>query len=304
MYTDLFLSKYTAHSPLEDIVKAECRSASMLSLTGRFDEALARIESLSPNLLRTLKINQYHSTYLGLLKLRRAIHHGDLSSADLLLLQLSSNQFPDPECALEIQMCEVDLHSRRGNFSAALNLTNALSQHLEKTKADIFPRARLMLLKAEIMAATGRPLKGLSLTLRAASIAYRARILPALFAAFVGLSIILNSLGEFVPAFSLLDTLMPPLLESHDSLLAARAYDTLADSVMGISGQHEGEERRVHMLRALEFMERAGAEWKKLGDKKMEARECMRRARVLEYVGERVLRDDVGQVWRGLRGDE
>jgi len=43
-------------------------------MRGRFDEALERLEDVDQEPLRTLKVYQYWSTYIGLLKLRRAIH--------------------------------------------------------------------------------------------------------------------------------------------------------------------------------------------------------------------------------------
>src|SRR5690606_30090106 len=105
---ELFLSKYNDTSPVEDVVKAHCRAASFMAATGRIDEALTRIEQLDSSLLRSLKVYQYWASYLGLLKLRRAIHRGDLAAADLLVLQLSSSATLEPECAQEISICKID----------------------------------------------------------------------------------------------------------------------------------------------------------------------------------------------------
>lgn len=43
-------------------------------MRGRFDEALEILEEVDQEALRTLNVYQYWSTYIGLLKLRRAIH--------------------------------------------------------------------------------------------------------------------------------------------------------------------------------------------------------------------------------------
>lgn len=74
MNCELFLAKYKHDSPVEDVVKALCRGAYIMSMRGRFDEALERLDSVEQECLRTLKVYQYWATYVGLLKLRSAIY--------------------------------------------------------------------------------------------------------------------------------------------------------------------------------------------------------------------------------------
>ena len=47
-------------------------------MRGRFDEALEKLEEVDQESLRTLNVYQYWSTYIGLLRLRRAIHRSVL----------------------------------------------------------------------------------------------------------------------------------------------------------------------------------------------------------------------------------
>ena len=110
-------------------------------MRGRFDEALEKLEEVDQEALRRLNVYQYWSTYIGLLKVRRAIHRsvnvlpasehiiatkslleirGDISSADTLLEQLAASPLMEPDCALEIALAKIDLQTRRGNFSTVL----------------------------------------------------------------------------------------------------------------------------------------------------------------------------------------
>ncbi len=41
---------------------------------GRYDEAMAMMEDVSPDILRTLRFYQYWTMTFGILKLRRALH--------------------------------------------------------------------------------------------------------------------------------------------------------------------------------------------------------------------------------------
>jgi len=71
---ELFLSKYDKGSPSEDLVVALCRSAYIISMRGRFDEALDQLDQVDQEALRSLKIYQYWASYIGLIKLRRAVY--------------------------------------------------------------------------------------------------------------------------------------------------------------------------------------------------------------------------------------
>lgn len=71
---EAFLAKYRGCSPAEDLAVALCKSAYILSMRGRFEEAFDRLDQISPESLRSLKINQYWTAYSALIKLRRAVH--------------------------------------------------------------------------------------------------------------------------------------------------------------------------------------------------------------------------------------
>lgn len=57
-----------------------------MSLRGKADEALERLDQVDQECLRTLKVYQYWATYVGLLKLRQAMYKYDPSSCTVLLI--------------------------------------------------------------------------------------------------------------------------------------------------------------------------------------------------------------------------
>jgi anaphase-promoting complex subunit 5 len=91
----------------------------------------------------------------------------------------------------------------------------------------------------------------------AASAAWRARLLPALFQAFAVLANILNHLEEYATAYTIMDSLMPQVLECEDTFLNAQCFSCLADSQMGLAGSRKGVARNECLHRALDFIDRA-----------------------------------------------
>lgn len=88
---ELFLQCYAEESPVEDVVHAICKSAFLVGTLvtidlkrsdeieqlyqkGRYEDAIARMEEVDEETLRTLRYSQYWTANLGLLKLRRYLH--------------------------------------------------------------------------------------------------------------------------------------------------------------------------------------------------------------------------------------
>jgi hypothetical protein len=122
--------------------------------------------------------------------------------------------------------------------------------HLE----DIAQRLHLLVLKAKIFAAGGQPIKGFSITLRAASMAERYSLISILTEALGVLSVILNELSEFNAAKDIAEAALPSVsrtakdlcrsykltcvqaLENRDLEVSAQLFSHLAESHVGISG--------------------------------------------------------------------
>jgi anaphase-promoting complex subunit 5 len=154
---ELFLSKYDGGSPSEDLVNALCRSAYIISMRGRFDEALDRLDQVDQEALRSLKIYQYWSSYVGLIKARRAVFAGEFAAAELLLQQLISTEQIDSDFSLEISITRIELLVRQGNFVSAIAHANQVYSELVRDRADSYHRVRVMVLKAEIFVVSPLP---------------------------------------------------------------------------------------------------------------------------------------------------
>lgn len=147
----------------------------------------------------------------------------------------------------------------------------------------------------------GRAPRALSLALRAAAIAWRSRLLPMLFQSLLVISSILIELSEFTTAYDLMDRIMPQVLECEDALLNAQSFSVLADSLVGLAGQTSDGERREELHRALDLMDRAGAEFARLGDGAGRAAVMGKKARIMDYLGDGPVRDEVVKLYVQLK---
>ncbi|KAI5821094.1 anaphase-promoting complex subunit 5-domain-containing protein [Pyronema omphalodes] len=288
----LFLSKYHDGSPSEDLVVALCRSAYIISMRGRFDEALDRLEQADPEALRSLKIYQYWASYIGLIKLRRAVFRNEFSAANLLLQQLTSSEQVEPDCALEISIARIELQMRTNNYVSAMAHCNQITAEVLRDRADSYHRVRLMILKAEIMARRGRPLAAISTAVSAASIAWKARFLPVLFYAFSVLAMIMVDFGLFEAAYELLDCIMPQVLECEDAYLTAHCFAMLADSQMGMASKKQGLAKTECLGRALALVDRAYNEYTRIQDVHSQKIMMSHKIRIHDYLGDKSMRDE------------
>lgn len=328
---ELFVGKYAKYAPTEDMVKAQCRSAFLIAQRGRFDDALDRLDNIDKESLRTLRFYQYWAMYGGLIRLKRELSRGDLSAAGYALHQLlSSSSTNEADCLIEIQLCKVQLMLRRNNYSSALDALQTLSDELAKDKGDISSRLRIMLTKAQILGKCNRAVRGLSLVLRAASIAWRAKLLPVLYLAVGVLGGILVALHEFDVAYSLVDAIMPSVVECEDPWLAGVCLGAMVDAAVGLAGTvvvgppgqtmgppptpghvhpvdfsgakdvDDGDpgrkKRREYLNRALELIELCSTEYGKLGDRFAQAELMNKKARVNNLLGNWDLRNEAAQV--------
>ena len=98
---------------------------------------------------------------------------------------------------------------RQGSFPAALEKLESLAANLSSEDADVLSRLRLLTIKAQLFSRCGVPLKGFSAVVRAASVAWRTRLLPVLWEALTAIAGILVHLEEFEAAARLVGAVMP-----------------------------------------------------------------------------------------------
>ncbi|MCJ1435698.1 anaphase promoting complex subunit 5 [Xylographa pallens] len=291
---ELLLECYSERSSGEEILHAESKRACAMALKGRYRDALTRMESIDPGMLRTLKHKQYWRTCMNLLKVQHALYRDDLIAAEHFLSQLQANPPPDREMTFPIMVLEVNVQVRRQNYSNAVVLLEKHAEELQAEDADILFRILLMTLKAQIYDQAGISQKAFSIAIRAASLAYKARLLPALWQAVRVLCQVLNSLEEFDSASKLLRAIMPQVLECGDCELAATTMHALADAHIGIAGQMADGSRKQkeHMTRGSGYLEISFDEFSRGNNIRGQRETLAKKAAILHLNGDLVLAND------------
>ncbi|KAK4154866.1 hypothetical protein C8A00DRAFT_32311 [Chaetomidium leptoderma] len=257
MACEVFLRCHARSSVFDDQLKLTCRMAGMLADRGQYEEAFATLEAIDTNSLRSAKPDQYWRLFRGLVKLRRDLHHNNLDSADGLLSQLLQNSPEDiePDMVSIIDMFHIEALTRRQDFETAFTKLDRLIAELSHENRDVSLRIRLLLCKVDLFDRLGRPERGFTIAMRAASMAWRARLVSLLWQAVGALAHILNALGEFAAAQQLLVAVLPRCLETGVAYTAGTLYSLLADARIGLVG--EMKDRRGGTGTAVVAAERA-----------------------------------------------
>lgn len=306
-YCEVYLSAHARYGLFDDVLRHTCRLAHLMTDRGHYDVGLLLLENLPSNSLRSWKASQYFLKYRGILLLKRDLHHNNLSGASQLLTQLLQQNGADTDTDLhfEINALHIDYLIRRTDFSTALAKINQLSATIKEDGDDINLRVKLLTMKAHLQSKIGRPQKGFSVAVRAASLAWRARLIPALWSAMGAVANILTSLSEFCAAAQILMSIIPRALECENCAVNAQLYLFLVDANMGIAGEvGKGARRTEYLTRCLEGVERAFEEFSRVKDY-MGQRECMaKKATILMALGERERANDAAGVYLRLERED
>ena len=304
-YSEVYLSTYARYGLFDDSLRHTCRIAHLLTEKGRYDESMEKLESLDANSLRSWKCNQSWLKYRGILRLKRDLHHNNLDGADQLLSQLlqHTGADADPDLDFEINLLHIDYFIRRTDFSAALAKIEKLSSATKEDGDDIALSVRLLTMKALLQDKCGRPQKGFSVAVRAASIAWRIRLIPGLWGAMGAISNILTSLGEFHASSQILTSIIPRALECENCALNAQLYSFLVDAYMGTAGQAEkgSPKRREYLTKCLDFIDRAFDEYSALEDIRGQCEMMAKKATIMKVLGDRVQADDYSSAYLDLK---
>ncbi|KAF2000794.1 hypothetical protein P154DRAFT_491575 [Amniculicola lignicola CBS 123094] len=300
-YCHLLLLVYNDTSPIDERIRATCRLAFNEVQTGQYDKGLARIESIDQSAHGVLKFRQYIFFSTGLIKLKRAIRHTDWSACESYLTSLKPDIATDPELSFLLQSTHIEYLIARSLFSEAFNTIEDLSTSLKEEGADILHRVTLLLLKADMFRKLGTPERGFSVALRAASVAYKSKLIPQLWIALGLLCNILNGLGEFGEAMRLLEAIVPQSMLVEDNHLTGILYSHLSDSLIGLAGQddistsHGTRARSTHLSNAEMYIDRARDCFKKVEDIEGECEQLVKRAIVAKLRGDEQLSEEWAQ---------
>lgn len=239
MTCEVFLRCHTHTAVNNDQLNITCHLADLLADKGKYEEAFQTLEGLDSNSLRSAKPSRDWRLRRGLVKLRQDLHHNNLEAAELLLSQLlqAGPEVIGPDMVFVIDSLHIQALIRRRDFEAAFTKVDRLITKFQEDNRDVSLRIRLLLTKVHLFDFIGRPEKGFTIAMRAASMAWRARLISLLWRAVGALANILNSLGEFAAAEQLLIAVLPRCLETDQAFTAGTLYNLLADARMGLAGE-------------------------------------------------------------------
>ncbi|CBF76899.1 hypothetical protein AN4735.2 [Aspergillus nidulans FGSC A4] len=299
--SETFRHCYRSSAPFEDHLKSTFRSCQLaahiikLAQQGRYNEASAQMADMSLERFQSLKTVEL------------PILSDDRESASQLLSQLRAIDLPDSDLSFLLSFITVEHLIRQADYAQALELIEKTAQSIHQDNFDIQPQVKLLCLKARIFEKMGQPQRGFSLAMRAASIAYRSRLLPGLWEAIVALGGVLLSLKEFEAVAKMVESIMPQVLETSDCDLAASAYSLLVDANMGIAGRlwsegkDNGPAKKEYMNRALGYLDSAYEQYEEIEDLRGQCEMMAKKATVMHLTGDSVLANDYAAKYLDLR---
>ncbi|KAJ9312285.1 hypothetical protein DTO271D3_7443 [Paecilomyces variotii] len=303
---EVFRECYADNALLEDLLRSIFRSCQILAQKGCYKEAIARVNEISPEILRSMKANQHWIYLSGILELKRQLHRNNIESAESLLSQLQSIQLPDVDISSNLTLLEIELSGRKGDYGHALQLVEDAAQPSQEENFDILAQVKLLCLKVQFLIKIGQPHRGLSLAVRATSIAHRSRVLAGLWEALCALASVLLHLEEFEACAEIVESIMPQILEVEDSDLAARSYSLLADANMGLAGKllkdgNGDPAGKDYMTRALEYLHSACDGFEDIENLTGQCETVAKKATIMHLSGDLLLANDYAAKYLDLR---
>ncbi|THV93801.1 hypothetical protein D6D26_08032 [Aureobasidium pullulans] len=270
-YCKVMYHVFSKDASRPDVLNVVLQNAHMHTILGQYEEAYELLRQNDPSRERTLRLDNTFTAFAAMISLRRAIHHNDFFVAEEFLRQLKPiRQTADAGVIFETHVLEIELLMRQGKLSSAFDhIEKQVAEAKAADSSDIVRRIKLLILKARLFAKAGLPAKGFSIAMRAASSAQRAMIMPAMWEAVGALSVILIDLGEFGAAKSLVDAIMPQVLEGGNTTTIAQLYSILTDSYVGLAGEiseTNTKESLSHIDAAFTYLNRAHGAYVKVED--------------------------------------
>ncbi len=115
----------------------------------------------------------------------------------------------DPSDTFELSLLHLQYLLQSGDLTAALSRIEKLSKDVEGQGSDVYQSTQLAIVKTRLFAQAGWSERGFSVAMRAASLAQRAGLVPAVWEAVGCICDVLVNAEEYGSAVSLLDAVIP-----------------------------------------------------------------------------------------------
>nr|DAB41636.1 TPA_exp: anaphase promoting complex protein 5 [Thielaviopsis musarum] len=244
---EVFLRCGAAEANLSDIVQVTIGMANHFALVGDYAGALALVESLNTRFhgLMMPDIAEAIVRTSRCIQAQQFLSQGNLIKADEIIALLAQQPEGIPQALAAHHFMQLDSLYRHGAFSIALERIEDMLAKLDAGTNSISLQLRLMLCKVRIFTRCAKPVRGLTIAVRAAMLALSARAVPFLCEAAGLLANVLNALGEYEGAQSLLGAALPRILETDHGALVGEMYLILADAYMGVAGAIATPQRKT-----------------------------------------------------------
>lgn len=179
-------------------------------------------------------------TSLHFKQVAHSVISSDQSKSELLLETLAKAPCPDPSLVWERSLLETELCIRVHDYTNAFSLVDDLFSKLDRSPINpstpLHLRIRLMNLKCRIFIEADRTPKALSIALRAALAAYRARAFVLLWESMALLAYVMQSVRNHDVAIELGLMYVEQARESGNLRVLALLQCALAGSYQGLYG--------------------------------------------------------------------
>ena len=312
MLCEVFLRCHAPNAVVDDSLRVTCRLASSLTNKGKYNESFELLEKMDEDSLRNWKTKKYWQRLRAVTKVRRDLHHNDLDGAEYLLSQVMQPKADDLDSDLKfvVNKLHYDLLLRRGDLQSA----SAQVHHLmsESRGQDVALRIRSLLMKAQLFGQAGRPQRGFSISIRAAKLAWRARLISLLWQCIATIADILISLEDFEAAETLLLIIIPRCLEGDGNYIAASMYSSLADAYVGTAGKMgpgpgpsmgSSQRRTEYLTKAIGALRKAFDLYASIEDVQKEMEVTAKLSNIMRVRGDVKVSDDLAAKYLELRDE-
>ncbi|KAK9478431.1 anaphase-promoting complex subunit 5-domain-containing protein [Lipomyces japonicus] len=312
-YTSIFLNMFKDTAFVGDVVNSVCRSAHYLVDNGQYDEALEMLDSVKDQAKRSLRVYQRWHMFKLLFHFKRAVKNEQLDKARLLNRQLKVMSKSLEDCELEVTLPMIEYELKVGNTNQALSLASSSLDRSSRDNGDIHAQLSYLLAYAKVLSKLGRGVRGYSSIMRCVAIAEKACIVPTVMEAICQLCELYNSSYQHQSALSILDAVMPQIIECDNCDLLGKAYYETMNAILGANyvrimsewtatsiGYNESSKSKL--LHAIRYAHMSYVEYAKVEDISMLVKLSFKLAAMYSILGDEYVsqRDSMAELYAGL----